>query len=182
MNRIFMFVMAAASLFLLSGCQTYYDASYKYSWDEQQNLARPKIMPGQKAYVWAGTNVLHALEETGLFSSVEEAPSRQPVPNGIYISMVTVDNKWESGSFLGALLTLGSLGLIPNYNGGETTQTVEIEVYQNGALLMKTEATILLTTMSGFTAPLIADEDKAYKKESKLLVRKMISELNRTTK
>jgi hypothetical protein len=165
---------------MLSGCVAWYSVIDMD--DSKMNLARPNILPGQKAYVYGSEFIVNAVTETGLFASVERTSSRQPLPSGVYIAIEATDHYagWDSG-FFGSYVNLMTLGLIPDVANRATHQSYRIQFYQNGAQLLNTTREVRELQEAGWIA-LAVDEKKTWMNEARLLVNRMISDLNKAKK
>lgn len=166
-------------LVMISGCRTLYEA--KMSGENELNLSQPNVLPGQIAYVyggWRSEYLKKSLEDTGLFKSVQITESRQPLATGVYISVELSNSDYSSGNVLAGLLTVLSLGLIPDFDAGHYNELFTISVYQDGALLTTRNESITLHNASGLFAPFIGNEKLVWQRESQLLVNSMIHGLN----
>lgn len=165
---------------MLSGCVAWYAVIDMD--DSKLNLARPNILPGQKAYVYGSQFIADAVAETGLFASVERTSSRQPLASGFYISVEETDHYagWDSG-FLGFFMNFMSLGLIPDPGVRTNHQSFHMQVYQNGAQLLNTTREVREVQEAGWVA-LAVNEKKTWMNEARLLVNRMISDLNKAKK
>jgi len=165
---------------LLTGCVAWYDV---YDRDDSRlNLARPNILPGQKAYVYGNQFIVNAVAETGLFASVERTSSRQPLPSGVYISMEQTDSyAGRDSGILGFMFNFFSLGLIPDPAIRANHQSFHVQFYQNGSKLLDKTSEVRELQEAGWVA-LFVDENKTWMNEARILVNRMISDLNKAKK
>ena len=165
---------------MLSGCVAWY-AVYDRD-DSRLNLARPNILPGQKAYVYGSSYIVSAVTETGLFASVERTSSRQPLPSGVYISVEQTDHyEGHDSGFMGFFVNFFSLGLIPDPAIRANHQSFHLQMYQNGSRLLDTSAEIREVQEAGWII-LAVNEKETWMNEARLLVNRMISDLNKVKK
>lgn len=187
-------LVVALLSFVLSGCSTLMDVTLDS--DSRQNIAPPsappKIIYGQKAYVrymygdeyrgeWAAPSEkesqinLDVWRKTGLFSSVEQAPSRKPPLNGVLIVQTCSSiggNRYPS--FLAAIPLTFSLGLIPVITSVKIY--CEIEFHQNGKRLAKDHFAYKQKYMHGLWMLAFNDEE-FMRKRSQMCANNLLSKI-----
>lgn len=158
--------VSAVICILLTGCAGTYTRVGKTDWrnsDWDPPVGPPKIIFGQKAYVWGER--IDVVQESGLFSSVEKAKSRVPPMNGVLITN-ECRSRDADRSFFGGLLHLLTLGLIPNMYTYDEYCTMNF--YQNGINIVSDKMlSQKYYLQTGWFTSFYADEDAVWKDASR---------------
>jgi hypothetical protein len=197
-NCLAVFVLSVS---FISGCTTLYDSIPSSSANVTPPSSPPKIIFGQKAYIWdvyeqrgvdSGTapgdeeteTYISAWKNTGLFSSVSKATSGAPTSDGVFI----IRRCHTYNNFDGDEYPVSPSGIIGFVTLGIVPRTRDIdhfcmqEFYQNGALVTPKHSydqSLTLYTefqMKGW-ASLFKNRKEVYQKSAKTCVNNFLNHM-----
>jgi hypothetical protein len=184
----------------ISGCTALYDSRPSSGANVTPPSSPPKIIFGQKAYIWDvygqrgvdfGTapsdeeteTYISAWKNTGLFSSVSKASSGTPTSDGVFIiRRCHSHNNFDGDAypFFTGIIGLVTLGIVPMIR--TIDNFCRQELYQNGALVTpKHSYDEALTLYTEFQmkawASLFQNRKEVYQKTSQTCVNNFLNQM-----